>query len=80
MILSVAVADIATDLYSVALPNIASYFNVKGNIAQLTISFNLVGLAISGLIYGPLSDHYGRGPNVGWYDNFYFSKRNMLLS
>lgn len=62
MILSVAVADIATDLYSVALPNIASYFNVKGNIAQLTISFNLVGLAISGLIYGPLSDHYGRRP------------------
>ncbi|APR98208.1 multidrug effflux MFS transporter [Wolbachia endosymbiont of Folsomia candida] len=62
MILSVAVVDMATDLYSVALPNIASYFNVEGSIAQLTISFNLVGLAISGLIYGPLSDHYGRRP------------------
>ncbi|MDD9331974.1 MAG: multidrug effflux MFS transporter [Wolbachia sp.] len=62
MILSVAVADMATDLYSVALPNIANYFNVEGSVVQLTISFNLVGLAISGLIYGPLSDHYGRRP------------------
>jgi DHA1 family bicyclomycin/chloramphenicol resistance-like MFS transporter len=62
MILSVAVADMATDLYSVALPNIASYFNVEGSIAQLTISFNLIGLAVSGLVYGPLSDHYGRRP------------------
>ncbi|BET29747.1 multidrug effflux MFS transporter [Wolbachia pipientis] len=50
----------ATDLYSVALPSIANYFKVKGNIAQLTISLNLVGVAISGLIYGPLSDYYGR--------------------
>lgn len=60
MILSVAVVDMATDLYSVALPSIANYFKVKGNIAQLTISLNLVGIAISGLIYGPLSDYYGR--------------------
>ncbi|WP_458694741.1 Bcr/CflA family efflux MFS transporter [Wolbachia endosymbiont (group B) of Apotomis turbidana] len=50
----------ATDLYSVALPSIANYFKVKGNIAQLTISLNLLGVAISGLIYGPLSDYYGR--------------------
>ncbi|WP_458694726.1 Bcr/CflA family efflux MFS transporter [Wolbachia endosymbiont (group B) of Catoptria pinella] len=60
MILSVAVVDMATDLYSVALPSIANYFKVKGNIAQLTISLNLLGIAISGLIYGPLSDYYGR--------------------
>ncbi|WP_264375391.1 MULTISPECIES: Bcr/CflA family efflux MFS transporter [unclassified Wolbachia] len=60
MILSVAVVDMATDLYSVALPSIANYFKVKGNIAQLTISLNLLGVAISGLIYGPLSDYYGR--------------------
>ncbi|WGJ62802.1 Bcr/CflA family efflux MFS transporter [Wolbachia endosymbiont of Frankliniella intonsa] len=60
MILSVAVVDMATDLYSVALPSIANYFKMKGNIAQLTISLNLLGVAISGLIYGPLSDYYGR--------------------
>ncbi|WCR58291.1 MAG: Bicyclomycin resistance protein [Wolbachia endosymbiont of Ctenocephalides felis wCfeJ] len=62
MILSVAIADMATDLYSVALPSIANHFNVEGSVVQLTISLNLVGLAISGLIYGPLSDHYGRRP------------------
>ncbi|MGL9718739.1 MAG: multidrug effflux MFS transporter [Wolbachia sp.] len=62
MILSVAIADMATDLYSVALPSIAHYFKVEGHVVQLTISLNLIGLAISGLIYGPLSDHYGRRP------------------
>ncbi|UWI83073.1 multidrug effflux MFS transporter [Wolbachia endosymbiont of Howardula sp.] len=62
MILSVAVVDMATDLYSVALPNIASYFKVESDTVQLTISLNLMGFAISGLIYGPLSDRYGRRP------------------
>ncbi len=60
MILSVAIADIATDLYLVALPSIANHFKVEGSVVQLTISLNLVGFAISGLIYGPLSDCYGR--------------------
>lgn len=62
IILSVAIVDMATDLYSVALPNIANYFKVEGSVVQLTISLNLVGFAVSGLIYGPLSDHYGRRP------------------
>lgn len=62
MILSLAAADMATDLYSVALSNIADYFKVEGSIVQLTISFNIMGIAISGLVYGPLSDHYGRRP------------------
>ncbi|WP_458695088.1 multidrug effflux MFS transporter [Wolbachia endosymbiont of Onchocerca ochengi] len=62
MILSVAIADIATDLYLVALPSIANHFKVEGSVVQLTISLNLVGFAISGLIYGPLSDYYGRRP------------------
>uniref|UniRef100_UPI002FD2C875 multidrug effflux MFS transporter n=1 Tax=Wolbachia endosymbiont of Pentidionis agamae TaxID=3110435 RepID=UPI002FD2C875 len=62
MILVVAVADMSTDLYSVAMPSIAEYFQVHASLAQYTITFNLAGLAISGLVYGPLSDHYGRRP------------------
>ncbi|QKX02626.1 Bcr/CflA family efflux MFS transporter [Wolbachia endosymbiont of Dirofilaria (Dirofilaria) immitis] len=62
MILSVAIADMATDLYLVALPSIANHFKVEGSVVQLTISLNLVGFAMSGLIYGPLSDYYGRRP------------------
>lgn len=62
MILSLAIVDMATDLYSVALPSIAHYFEIEGHVVQLIISLNLVGIAISGLIYGPLSDHYGRRP------------------
>ncbi len=62
MILSVAIADMSTDLYSVALSYMADYFKVDGNIVQFTITLNLVGVALSSLIYGPLSDYYGRRP------------------
>ncbi|WP_289513929.1 multidrug effflux MFS transporter [Wolbachia pipientis] len=64
VIFSIAVVDMATDLYSIALPSIANHFKVEGSVVQLTISLNLVGLAVSGLIYGPLSDHYGRRPTM----------------
>ncbi len=60
VILSIAITDMSTDIYAAALPKIAEYFKVEDGIAQLTISLNLIGLAISGLIYGPLSDYYGR--------------------
>ncbi|OEY86549.1 bicyclomycin resistance protein [Wolbachia pipientis] len=62
VVLSVTVADMSTDLYSVALSHIADYFNVDGNIVQFTLTCNLTGIALSGLIYGPLSDYYGRRP------------------
>lgn len=55
---------IATDIYLPVLPEITTYFNVSGNILQISISVYLYGLAISQLIYGPLSDKYGRKPVV----------------
>ncbi len=62
MILSVTIADMSTDLYSVALSHMADYFHVDGNVVQFTMTLNLVGIALSGLIYGSLSDYYGRRP------------------
>ena len=58
----VALGPISTDLYLPSLPGLAHYFAVSVADAQLTLSSFLVGLATAQLIYGPLSDRFGRRP------------------
>ena len=58
----VVVTEMSTDLFAPGLPSIASYFKSPESTVSLTIGCNLLGLAISGLIYGPLSDRSGRRP------------------
>ncbi|NQY42321.1 MAG: MFS transporter [Legionellales bacterium] len=43
-----------------SFPSIMSYFGVAENIVGLTITMNLVGFCVSALLYGPLSDIFGR--------------------
>ena len=45
-----------------ALPVLAAEFGRDISIAQMTVSFYMVGLAISQMVMGPLSDHFGRRP------------------
>ena len=58
----VALGPISTDLYLPSLPNLARYFAVGVDDIQLTLSVFLVGLATAQLVYGPLSDRFGRRP------------------
>ncbi len=60
LILILIIMEMATDIYSPSLPEIKSFFKINEEIAQLTITVNLLGIAISGCLYGPLSDSYGR--------------------
>lgn len=53
---------ISTDLYLPSLPAIAGHFRAETGAAQLTLSVFLVGFAVSQLVYGPLSDRFGRRP------------------
>lgn len=55
---------VSTDIYVPALPVIAQAFGVTGNVLQLSLSTYFFGLAISQLIYGPLSERFGRKPIV----------------
>lgn len=60
LILIIAVAEMATAIYTPSLPAVAQHFAISEAIAQWTVSINLFGLALSGPIYGPWSDCYGR--------------------
>ncbi len=60
----VAYAAIGTDLYLPAIPYMIA--DLAGNQAdgQLTLSVFMIGLALGQLVFGPLSDHFGRLPVV----------------
>jgi DHA1 family bicyclomycin/chloramphenicol resistance-like MFS transporter len=45
-----------------ALPDTARAFGVSAAAVQLTITLYLIGLAIGQLVYGPISDRFGRRP------------------
>ncbi|MBY0501493.1 MAG: multidrug effflux MFS transporter [Alphaproteobacteria bacterium] len=60
LILIIATAEMATAIYTPSLSTVAGYYHVSEAIAQWTVSINLLGLALSGPIYGPWSDCYGR--------------------
>ncbi len=58
----VALGPISTDLYLPSLPSIGIDLATDTSGVQLTLSVFLIGFAVSQLIYGPLSDRYGRRP------------------
>ncbi len=55
---------VCTDIYIPALPVIADAFGVKAGLLQQSLSAYFLGLAISQLVYGPLSERFGRKPIV----------------
>ncbi len=58
--LAVALGPLSTDLYLPSLPAIGHYFLADVAPTQLTLSVFLVGFAVSQLVYGALSDRFGR--------------------
>lgn len=58
----VAFGPLSTDLYLPALPTLVSVFDSDIATVQLTLSVFLIGFAVSQLIYGPVSDRFGRRP------------------
>ena len=55
-----------TDLYLPALPAIRDVFNASMGDIQLTLTALLLAFGISQLVWGPLSDRYGRRPILIW--------------
>ena len=62
MVLAGSVSIMSTDLYAPSLPYLTGYFSTTPELIKLTISLNLVVYGFAQLIYGPLSDRFGRRP------------------
>jgi DHA1 family bicyclomycin/chloramphenicol resistance-like MFS transporter len=60
--ISLGIQPVTTDLYLPALPAIKASFNAPTAQAQLTLSALLLAFGISQLVWGPLSDRFGRRP------------------
>jgi DHA1 family bicyclomycin/chloramphenicol resistance-like MFS transporter len=60
------IQPITTDLYLPALPALTEGFAATMSQAQLTLSGLLLAFGCSQLIWGPLSDRYGRRPILLW--------------
>lgn len=58
------VAGMASDIYAPSIPIIATYFNTTIDVIQWSMVIYMLGLSLSQLIYGPLSDGFGRRPVV----------------
>lgn len=49
-----------TDFYLPALPALADWFDAPASLVQLSLTLSMAGLAAGQLVFGPLSDKYGR--------------------
>jgi DHA1 family bicyclomycin/chloramphenicol resistance-like MFS transporter len=60
--LLLGIQPITTDLYLPALPSLTEGFGAPVSQAQLTLTTLLLAFGISQLVWGPLSDRFGRRP------------------
>ena len=66
MVLAGSTSIMSTDLYAPSLPYLTDYFATTPELMKLTISLNLIIFGLAQLIYGPLSDRFGRRPVFLW--------------
>jgi DHA1 family bicyclomycin/chloramphenicol resistance-like MFS transporter len=61
-----ALGPLALNIFMPSMPGLARELAIDYGTVQLTLTFFLVGLGIAQLIYGPISDRWGRRPVLLW--------------
>lgn len=61
-----ALGPIALNIFLPSMPGLAKELAVDYGTVQLTLTFFLVGLGVAQLVYGPISDRWGRRPVLLW--------------
>lgn len=64
LLLMMSFASVNAVMFTPALPDIAAFFNISHDSAQLTISWFLIGYAAGQLLYGPLANRFCRKPAI----------------
>lgn len=64
--LLLGIQPVSTDLYLPALPALTEDFGAQVPQAQLTLTTMLLAFGVSQLVWGPLSDRFGRRPILLW--------------
>ena len=62
LIATTAIGPLSLNILTPALPGLIVTFGAAAGTVQLTLSLYLLGMAISQLVLGPLSDRFGRRP------------------
>ncbi len=57
-----ALPRITASIYTPSMPSLVDFFSTDMKHVKLSFTIYIAGLAIGQLIYGPLSDHFGRRP------------------
>jgi DHA1 family bicyclomycin/chloramphenicol resistance-like MFS transporter len=62
LILASTAAMMSTHMYTPSMPHLVEYFHTTPAVVKLSLSLNALAFAFLQLIYGPLSDRFGRRP------------------
>jgi len=60
LVISLLTCSVEVDISVPSFPDISDYFDISDGLTQMTIAANFFGFCISGIIYGPMSDSFGR--------------------
>lgn len=60
------VGPFVTDFYLPSFPKLAEVFSAQASVVQMSLTACMFGLAIGQMIFGPISDRYGRRRPLMW--------------